>query len=144
MNNSLFIMTHLGSGWEKLSVLLEQCPRIEVFQTGFSYKHPDDVSNLTSQIHRRKSSAAIWADVIFHNKDFVMKRLCNYYKFIFWSSSFEDCVDELISKHGYNKNNAENYWRFRIEGMKQYHKRTQNSLWNPSLEKEFILASILG
>lgn len=143
MKNSLFIMTHLGSGWEKLASLLEEYPHIHVFQTGFNYGHPDDLFPLLSQIHRRKSSAAIWVDVIFYNQNFTMKRLVNHYNFIFWSCPLENCVNELTSKHGYKQKNAEDYWRFRIEGMKQYHKRTSKSLWNPELDKELVLRSIL-
>jgi hypothetical protein len=70
MKNTLFLMTHLASGWEKLSTVLEECPNINVFQTGASYGHPDDVSVLHTQIHRKNCSTAIWCDVIFHNKDF--------------------------------------------------------------------------
>jgi hypothetical protein len=143
MKNTLFIMTHLGSGWEKLASLLEEYPHIHVFQTGYSYGHPDDLSALLSQIHRRKSSAAIWADVVFHNKDFTMKRIASHYKFIFWCSSLQDCVDELVSKYKYKKNNAEDYWAYRMEGLKQYYKRTPNALWNPVLNKELVLGSIL-
>ena len=144
MKNTLFLMTHLGSGWEKITTLLKECPRVDVFQTGLSYGHPDDLSGLLDQPHKRKSSAAVWVDVIFHNKDFKMKRIANHYKFIFWSSSFENCAEELILKHKYNKINAQNYWEYRIEGLKQYHKRTPNSLWNPPLDKELVFRSIFG
>ena len=142
MQNTLFIMTHLGSGWEKLASLIEEYPHVHVFQTGNSYAHPDDLSLLLSEIHRRKSSAAIWADVIVHNKDWKMKRLVPYYKFIFWSCSLEACIDDLVSKHKYNKSNAESYWRYRLEGLKQYHQRTPNSLWNPVLDKELVFGAV--
>jgi len=144
MKNTLFIMTHLGSGWEKLASLLEEYPHIHVFQTGHSYGHPDDILPLLAESHRRKSSAAIWADVILHNKDWSMKRLVPYYKFIFWSCPLENCVDELVLKYKYKKDNAENYWNYRMEGLKQYYKRTPNSLWNPILNREFVLGTVLG
>lgn len=143
MKNTLFIMTHLGSGWEKLSTLLEECPNIHVFQTGTSYSHPDDVLALHSNIHRRKSSTAIWADVVFHNKDFTMKRLCDYYNFIFWSCDIENCLEKIIKDHNYKKEQAIDYWKYRLEGLKQYHKRCSNSLWNPELKIESVLGSIL-
>lgn len=142
MKNTLFIMTHLGSGWENLSALLEECPNIHVFQTGLSYGHPDDVLALRANNHRRKTSASIWADVIFHNKDFKMKKLCKYYNFIFWSCDLEQCIDELIKKHNYTKDTAKDYWEYRISGLKEYYKRCQGSLWNPKLDRELILASI--
>jgi hypothetical protein len=144
MKNTLFLMTHLASGWEKLSTVLEECPNINVFQTGASYGHPDDVSVLHTQIHRKNCSTAIWCDVIFHNKDFTMKRLCEHYNFIFWSCPLEECVNQLTSVHNYSKLQAEDYWQYRMEGLHQYHKRCKNSLWNPKLEREAVLASILG
>jgi hypothetical protein len=137
-------MTHLGSGWEKIASLLEEYPHIHVFQTDRSYGHPDDVLSLLNENHRRKSSAAIWGDVVFYNKDWTMKRLVSYYKFIFWSCPLENCINELVSKHKYKTNNAENYWKYRMEGLKQYHKRTPNSLWNPELNREIVLRTVLG
>jgi hypothetical protein len=137
----LFIMTHLGSGYEKLSLALEEQEIFHVFQTGNSYKHPTDVSNLVSLPHFHDNSSAIWVDVIFHNKDFAMKQLCPYYNFIFWSCSFEDCLEELVEKHNYKEEQAKNYWSYRMEGIKQYQKRTKG-LWNPSLEGEFMFSSI--
>lgn len=142
MYNTLFIMTHLGSGWEKLSKLLEKNSYIQVFQTGNSYKHPTDVSLLTSQIHRRNSSVSIWVDVIFHNKDFTMKHLCDYYKIIFWSCDFKDCEEELKNKYNYSQKQAEDYWSYRVQGLKQYKKRSPFSLWNPPLEEKSIFQSI--
>lgn len=137
-------MTHLASGWEKLSTVLEECPNIHVFQTGASYGHPEDVFSLHTQIHRRKSSMSIWTDVIFHNKDYTMKRLCEHYNFIFWSCPIKDCINELTTVHGYGNNQAEDYWFYRMEGLLQYHKRCKNSLWNSiELDKESVLASIL-
>lgn len=142
MKNTLFLMTHLASGWESLVATLEEYPSIHVFQTNLSYNHPDDIVALKKNSHKRKNSAAIWGDVIFHNKDFTMKRLCEYYNFIFWSAKIEDCLDELIQKHGYAEEQARNYWNYRNEGLRQYYKRCPNSLWNPELKIETILASI--
>lgn len=142
MKNTLFIMTHLGSGWEKLAATLEECPYLQVYKTGNSYRHPEDVKILNSQAHKWVGSASKYADVIFHNKDFSMKRLCNYYEFIFWSCPLEDCIDELITNHKYGKNQAEDYWNFRIEGMRQYYLRSPGSLWNPNLQRETIFSSL--
>lgn len=142
MKNTLFLMTHLASGWESLAAKLEECPSIHVFQTNLSYHHPDDIIALKKNSHKRKNSTSIWADVIFHNKDFTMKRLCNYYNFIFWSCDLEDCLEELIQKNNYSKEQAKNYWNYRNEGLRQYYKRCRNSLWNPELNIETILSSI--
>lgn len=144
MKNTLFLMTHLASGWEKLATVLEECPYLQVYQTGQNYSHPDDVKLLRQNPHKWPSSAAKYVDVIFHNKDFTMKRLCEHYQFIFWATPFEEVVDDLVNLHKYGRFQAEDYWSLRLEGMKQYYKRNPGSLWNPPLERETILAAILG
>lgn len=136
-------MTHIGSGWERLSAQLEKTPKVHVFSTGLSYHHPDDVRDLKRQIHRRHNSAAVWADVILHNKDFTMKRLCGDYRFVFWSAPFGQAVEEL-KKAGYGDQQAEAYYSFRLEGMRQYFNRCPVALWNPSLEGDSVLESFLG
>lgn len=143
MKKTLFIMTHLGSGWEKLAERLERDPRIHVFNTGRGYHHPEDVRTLTSQIHRRDNSAAIWADVVLFNKDFTMKRLSKHYNFIFWSREYEETLHDLLTTHRYGDEQAESYYGFRLDGMKQYWMRRQASKWNPNLEDDLLFETIL-
>lgn len=128
----LFIMTHLCSKWETLAESLMSHERYHVFNTGNSYHHPDDVNGLTSMLHRKDNAAAIWVDVIFHNKDFTMKRLCKYYHFIFWSCPLDQCLDDLI-KLGYSERRAADYWHYRMSGLKTYYHRA-GGLWVPALE----------
>lgn len=143
MIKSLFVMTHLGSGWEKLVDILSKDSRFCIFQTENSYKHPDDIKSLTSKTHHNNTSAAIWVDLIFHNKDFAMKNLCKYYNFIFWTSNLEFCTNQL-AKNSKFKNEIEisNYWSYRMSGLIEYHKRCPKSLWNPDLKQEGMSASI--
>lgn len=136
-------MTHLGSGWEQLAEVLNTHPRIQVYTTGNSYSHPDDVIKLRSQPHKRGGAASVWVDVIFHNKDFAMRRLAQHYKMVFWSRRFEDCAESLIYQHGYGSEQAESYHGFRLEGMRQYWERKKGSLWNPELKLDSLLGAVL-
>lgn len=138
MKKALFIMTHLGSGWEKLSLFFNKLPNFDVYQTGNDYNHPSDVNILFSKIHKKQNTSSIYVDVLFHNKNFTMKRMCEYYKFIFWSSSLEDSIEELVQKHKYKKTQAENYWSYRLNGLNEYHLRCKNSLWNPKLTEDTV------
>jgi hypothetical protein len=140
----LFIMTHVGSGWEELVEALERNPRVHCFNTGRAYHHPDDVRLLTQMPHRKETSASIWADVIFHNKDFTMKRLAQHYNFVFWSKPFDEIKFDLINKHGYGPKQAEAYYACRLEGMRQYWNRHPEMPWNPDLEGNAVLDTILG
>lgn len=140
VKKTLFIMTHLGSKWELLTRYLEQDARFQVFQTGASYAHPEDVQHfLTNQPHRKNNAAAVWVDVIFHNKDFTMKSLCKYYKFIFWSCPLENCDEELHREFGAR---SVDYWNYRMDGLRIYHQKVPESLWNPVLEGDVVLRSV--
>jgi hypothetical protein len=133
-------MTHVGSNWELLKSALEKSSRIQVFNTGNSYHHPDDVRSLTKLSHKCNNSAAVWADVVMHNKDFTLKRLTEYYKLIFWSLPVGECLPELLKTYSYNQ--ARNYYDLRLFGLKQY--AGENSIWNPDLQSNTFLSSILG
>jgi hypothetical protein len=117
---ALFVMTHIGSGWEVLKERLEKS-RVQLYSTGCEYHHPEDVRPLLSLPHRRNNATAIWADVILHNKDFTMKRLSEHYRFIFWSCPYEAC-DVSVSRA---------YWAYRMDGLRQYF-RWCGGLWNPT------------
>ncbi len=140
VKKTLFIMTHLGSGWEKLVGVLDKNPNIQVFNTGMSYNHPSDVHYLTSQIHKQSNSASVWVDLIFYNKDFTMKRLTEYYKFIFWTTTLDETNSELTKKYG--KSQLVNYYNFRISGISQYCQRVKNPILNPDLKTNFFLDAI--
>jgi len=143
MKNVFFIMTHLGSGWEKLSTCLKECPFINVYQTGNSYNHPDDILLLRNNFHSNKNIKSIWVDTILYNKDFTMKSLCNYYYFIFWTKPLKESLDEIIEKYNYKEKQAIDYYNYRLIGINQYYKRCKNnSINNPKLNIKGILDSI--
>ena len=119
-------MTHKGSHWEKLVDKLMEDPRFDFFQTNQSYHHPDDLKVLFENIHRRDNAAAIWSDVILHNKDFTCQALRSYCKFIYWNSPCE--LPE---------------YQYRLQGMQWYYQKT-GGLWLESLEGDSFLGAIYG
>jgi hypothetical protein len=141
---AVFVMTHLGSGWEKLAGAMNAHPRVQVFATGGSYAHPDDVRALRLLPHKWGGGAAVWGDVILHNKDLAMRRLCEHYKFVFWSRPLEECIDELVVRHKYGWRQAEDYYDYRLAGMRMYAGRRADCLWNPDLEDDALLRAVLG
>lgn len=128
-----FIFTHLGSDYRKLVDVLQKHPNISVYETGNEYHHPDDLSLLTSKVHKRRNSASIWIDVLFFNEQFTCRSLCKFCNFIFWASDYDKT----------NSLEPELYYKFRLRGMKQYQERT-SGLWNPSLAKEDLIFSSVG
>lgn len=128
MRRVLFIMTHEGSGWEQLVEKLKEDQRFDFFQTGFAYHHPDDLQILTSNAHRRENAAAVWSDVILHNKDFTCRALRDSCQFIYWKGP---CTI------------PEKQYEYRLHGMGWYYKKT-GGLWLDSLEGDSFLGSIYG
>jgi hypothetical protein len=141
MKRSLFIMTHLGSNWELLNRALSQSPSYQCFNTGVTYRHHEDVMSLTELPHQVGNSASIWCDVIFHNKDFAMKTMCEHYKYIFWTNPRAETLDRLRQ---FEPDHAESYYDFRMVGLKQYYARCPHSLWNPDLKSDSLFSSIFG
>lgn len=137
-------MTHIGSNWELLSEFLQKDKRFMVYQTGREYHHPNDVIDFSLTPHHRDNSAAVRVDVILNNSQFTMRRLAQYYNFIFWQGDFEDSLNNLIIKENYDENQAETYLDFRIQMMKQYYRRKPNSLWNPELKGDSFFETIFG
>ncbi len=142
MKKTLFIMTHVGSSWQALASAIEADLRFQVFETGHSYDHPDDLKVLTSKVHRLDNRKAVWCDVVTHNQQFTMRLLCPYYHFIFWSVPFVEAWPAL-EKAGYSKPQAKSYWNYRMEGLRQYHARSPQSLWNPDLKRDLVLNALL-
>lgn len=122
-------MTHLGSNWQELVKKINCNPDIECFHTGNTYSHFEDIRRLTKQPHKKGNSESIWADVVLHNKDLASKEICRCCKMLFWSNDFDPNHPELKELG----NRAHDYYEIRLEGMRQYQKRTRG-LWNPSLD----------
>jgi hypothetical protein len=161
MKQVLFIMTHPDSCWEELVEVLEEHPSIQCFQPAQSYHHPDDLEVLTDHIHKKDNSAAVWTTVILDNKDFTCRALVKCCKFIYWSDHIRypeiyGCKSPERNAFCYSDgkpserwNREEHEWKdysYRLDGMKQWHKRT-GGLWNPSLgesKRDVLFAAILG
>ena len=132
-------MTHLGSNWQELVNFLRQDPRFDFFQTGHVYRHPEDLEVLTSHIHCRENTSAIWADVILQNQNFTCRDLCKYSRFVYWTTPFDPAhpeFDDIVYPKA--------YYEHRLAGLQQYYLRTPLAIANPSLEDNTFLSTILG
>lgn len=143
MKKTLFVMTHVGSGWERLIDGLMEIPEVDFSDAQLEYHHPEDLKNLHRHEHRKNDSLAIWCDVILHNKDFSCKLLCDHCHFIYWhSSTYEEAEHQLLKV--YEPEQARRYYDFRTVGLWQYFQRTPGAVWNPSPDRDSLLAAISG
>jgi hypothetical protein len=117
-------MTHKGAAIESLISLLEQNPKIHVFETGTKYQHHEDLGHLWSCKHRNDNAAAWWVDVITQNGNFSCRELAKYCKFLYFLASPDYSLPRIELKPV----NAAAYYRFRIRGLVQWWSRT-NGPW---------------
>jgi hypothetical protein len=116
----LFIMTHLGSGWEALSDALASHPRIDCFHTGMAYDHYDRIEQLVSNSHKDSRSNSLWADIILHNHSFTCKPLINISKFVYLLREPRESLAEIIATGKYDMEMASRYYRYRLRGLCEY------------------------
>ena len=139
MRKTLFIMTHLGANWNLLKDILEQNPKVHVFQTDIQYRHHENLKELWDHTHRNNNSAAWWADIILKNKDFASKELAKYCKYVYLVAG-PDC----LSKIDMDPISAAAYYRFRLGGMYQWHKRSGGPwIHEVDLQDEGAIKSII-
>lgn len=112
-------MTHLGADWNLLKSILEQNPKMQVFQTDIQYFHHEDLKKLWDHSHRNDNAAAWWADVLVKNKDFASKELAKYCKYIYLVAG-----PECLPKINMDPVSAAAYYRFRLRGLSQWHQRS--------------------
>lgn len=138
MKKTLFIMTHLGSDWQKLVGYLRQDPCFDFFQTGHVYRHPEDLEVLTSHPHRRDNASAIWGDVILRNQNFTCRDFCRCCRFVYWIMPFRAEHPELGDLA-----DPKAYYEYRLTGLQGYLRRTPGAVVNPSLKDDTFLRAIL-
>lgn len=135
----LFVMTHLGSGWQEVVTWLKRDPKFDFFQTDTEYHHPGDLVVLFKQPHRRINAAAVWGDVVLHNKDFTCRALCDVATFVFWCRPLDMAnaeLDGIADKKG--------YYSSRVGCLREYFHKVKRGFWNPVLEGDSLLEAILG
>lgn len=123
MKNVLFLMSHLGSGYEQLFENLCEIEHIDGFETGSSYAHPDDLSVLTENIHKNDNVKAVYLDSLLFNHSLTSSTLCETCKFIFMVREPSGTLRELVDNHNFSEAAAVRYYCLRIGGIHQYLKR---------------------
>lgn len=112
-------MTHLGSGYEDLTEILLQHPRIDVYQTNFSYDHPDKFTSLLRNSHRANNAASIYLDTLLYNHNFSCKSLGSQ-EFIYFVRD-PSSLGIILEKHPeYNLSTAIRYYCYRLRKLYEF------------------------
>ena len=127
MKKTLFLMTHVGSGWEHLSRLLCTSPFIDEFIVpNWSCHHPDDLQTLWRHPHKKNDTQGVWLTPILENHQFTYRELCKFdgCRFVYLLARPQDALPEIIRSQGYAPEKAADYYCFRLEGLFQYWRRS--------------------
>jgi hypothetical protein len=128
MKQIVFIMTHLGSKWENLMDFLKQYPRIdEPPRCEYIIRHPDHLSQITRCPHKSKNASSIWIVPILHNHQFACPILLKYHKFVFFTASLENSLEEIQKQ--YTEEAARSYYSYRLNRMRKYWKQVPGAPW---------------
>ncbi len=125
MKNVVFLISHLGSGSDALSNILNRNPRVWMTKTGESYIHPLDLVNLTDLLHKAETSASYWGDHLLFNHQIGHKAFYEICKFIYMMRPARAALNEM---QGYEPFYAMRYYCYRLRRMWDMFKKTPNAI----------------
>jgi hypothetical protein len=130
MNPILFLVSHLGAGYNQLANSLNSHPRISIQNIQGTYSHVSDIELLMSAGHKMMGPAAIYGDCLLYNYQFCHKPLLKWCKFIYLIHQPEESLKEiLLLKNGsYTPLNALRYYSFRLRRICEMAKRTPGAV----------------
>jgi hypothetical protein len=136
MKRIMFLMTHLGSGWEQYAETLTADVNIDLVKVDpasnpFMIHHLDQLHWITDVPHKKDNSESIWLYPVFHNMQMTRQTfvsLLGHHRFAFYAGSPADSIDKIVKTHRYTPANAAAYYSYRLQGMYLYWKRT-NAPW---------------
>jgi hypothetical protein len=128
MKKVVFLVTHLGSGSEALTTILNQNPRVECHRTGLIFNSYHALESFTAHEHKCRNSAAIWIDEHVFNYTFSCKDLLKTCKFIYVVRDGRGALEELVGVHGYDQSAAMRYYCYRLRRIAEMARRTKDAV----------------
>lgn len=126
MKRILFVVSHIGSGSNKLIQVLNQNPRVQIFITNTIYEHPKDLYNLLQFQHKTDDNSAIYGDHLLFNSNLVSKSFYDICKFIY---IIREAKASLNLNTYHPKNKAESYYRFRLRRIYEMARSTKDAMF---------------
>jgi hypothetical protein len=114
LKNILFIVSHLGSGYESLIYSLNKNERIDIKSLQLSYAHPEVLEYLYESGHKLDNSASFYGDLILFNKNFSCNAFYKFSKFIFFINSPLNSLNEICKTDKLSEKEAFRYYSFRL------------------------------
>ena len=128
MKNVLFVATHLFSGAEDLSILLNSSPKVQITHTGTVYNHPTSLEPLFAAGHKLRTNGAIYGDLLLYNTSLCSEIFYDFCKFIYVIRSAAPTLNLMVEKTDYSQQGALRYYTYRLERLCEMAKRTPKGL----------------
>lgn len=130
MKKVCFLVTHLGSGFEDLSRVLNRNLRCEFHNSGSQYDSPEALEWMTSRTHKCMDNSAVFGDVLLFNMQLSCKTLYNTCRFIYLIRPARASLNEIMASkvYDYTENSAAMYYRYRLRRICEIAKRTPDAV----------------
>lgn len=129
MKRVCFIVSHMGSGHEDLTAVLNRNPRCEFHNSGLQYDGHPALEWLFRQGHKCRDNSAIYGDVLLYNMQFSCKILYKECKFIYLIRPARASLNFILSSGlHYTELSAASYYRFRLRRICEMAKRTPDAM----------------
>ncbi len=129
MKRTLFLTTHLGSGFQHLSEVLDINPRIQMFNTDYSYSNLKDLDILFLKKHKCTNVSAIYGDTLLLNNSLSSDHLLKWCKFVYLIRPAKETIGEIVTKHNKKPEFAIRYYIFRLQRIYQMVKSTPEAIF---------------
>lgn len=127
MKKVCFVVSHLGSGSERLVLSLNSHPQCEIQDSGVRYGSPASLLWLFRMGHKCRDASAVYGDHLLFNSSIASKKIVPLCRPIFFIRSPRHSLDLIISK-GYEPERAASYYRFRLRRICEIAKSCPDSL----------------
>ncbi len=127
MKNSLFVVTHIGSGANYFCSILNRNERIQIFNEILSFDHPSSLDKLFLNPHKISTTAAIYGAINYFNKDFSCKSLYSFCKFIYLIREPIVTLQNIMNYEKYHLG-AFRYYSFRLRRMYEMARNTPGAI----------------
>lgn len=128
LKNILFVVSHLGSGYENLIYSLNKNERIDIKFLQLSYTHPEVLDYLYNAGHKLDNSASFYGDLILFNKNFSCKAFYKFAKFIYFIHSPYQTLNRICLLNKLSENEAFKYYSFRLRRIYEMATYTKDAI----------------
>lgn len=128
MKNILFVVSHLGSGYENLINSLNKNERIDIKFSQLSYTHPEILDYLYDEGHKLDNSASFYGDLVLFNKNFSCKAFYKFAKFIYFINSPHQTLNRICLLNKLGEKEAFRYYSFRLRRIYEMAYCTKNAI----------------